>query len=84
MLAALPDEAGGEVRLDAEAAEAWLRALNDARLAMGVRLEIKDDTRPRRGARRGGRSRTRRSSRVVQLSVYAYLGVSAGVACSTP
>ena len=35
---------GGEVRLDDEAAEAWLRALNDARLAMGVRLDIKDDT----------------------------------------
>ena len=44
ILAALPGRAGGEVRLDAEAAEAWLRALNDARLAMGVRLEIKDGT----------------------------------------
>ena len=37
----------GEVRLDTEAAEAWLRALNDARLALGIRLEINDDTRSR-------------------------------------
>jgi len=30
ILAALPDEGEGEVRLDGEAAEAWLRAINDA------------------------------------------------------
>src|SRR5690606_41758938 len=29
VLAALPSSGGGEVRLDTEAAEAWLRALND-------------------------------------------------------
>ncbi|SCL28950.1 protein of unknown function [Micromonospora nigra] len=73
VLAALPDETGGEVRLDAEAAEAWLRALNDARLAMGVRLEIKDGT--DLGAELDGAvAADPTSSRVFQLSVYAYLG----------
>ncbi|MGN9808256.1 DUF2017 domain-containing protein [Micromonospora sp. BQ11] len=73
ILAALPDEAGGEVRLDAEAAEAWLRALNDARLAMGVRLEIKDGT--DLGAELDDAvAEDPSSSRVFQLSVYAYLG----------
>src|SRR3954469_18114513 len=43
ILAALPDGDSGEVRLDGEAAEAWLRAINDARLAMGTRLDIKAD-----------------------------------------
>jgi hypothetical protein len=73
ILAGLPPEAGGEVRLDAEAAEAWLRALNDARLAMGVRLEIKD------GTDLGDELdqailHDPTSTRVFQLSVYAYLG----------
>ncbi|MEV1143890.1 DUF2017 domain-containing protein [Micromonospora sp. NPDC049799] len=73
ILAALPDSAGGEVRLDAEAAEAWLRALNDARLAMGVRLEIKDGT--DLGAELDDAvAEDPSSSRVFQLSVYAYLG----------
>ena len=43
MLAQLPP-GGGEVRLDDEQAEAWLRALTDARLALGLRLDITDDT----------------------------------------
>ncbi len=34
---------GGTVRLDQESAEAWMRALNDVRLALGVRLEITED-----------------------------------------
>ncbi|GGM21853.1 hypothetical protein GCM10011608_03170 [Micromonospora sonchi] len=73
ILAALPDNGGGEVRLDAEAAEAWLRALNDARLAMGVRLEIKDGT--DLGAELDEAvAADPSSSRVFQLSVYAYLG----------
>ena len=37
-------ETGGEIRLDAEAAEAWLRALTDVRLALGVRLDISEST----------------------------------------
>jgi hypothetical protein len=34
---------GGRVRLSAEQAEAWLRSLNDVRLALGVRLGVTDD-----------------------------------------
>jgi len=37
---------GGEVRLDREQAGAWLRTTNDVRLALGVRLDITDDTEP--------------------------------------
>lgn len=35
---------GGEVLLDREQAQAWLRALNDLRLALGVRLDITEET----------------------------------------
>lgn len=38
---------GGEVVLDAEQAQAWLRTLNDLRLALGTRLDITEET-PRR------------------------------------
>lgn len=34
---------GGKVKLTAEQAEAWLRSLNDVRLALGVRLGVTDD-----------------------------------------
>ena len=34
---------GGKVRLTSEQAEAWLRSLNDVRLALGVRLGVTDD-----------------------------------------
>ena len=73
ILAALPDEGEGEVRLDGEAAEAWLRAINDARLAMGTRLDITAETDLSEELDEAilidpG------SSRVFQLSVYAYLG----------
>ncbi|HEX2771031.1 MAG TPA: DUF2017 domain-containing protein [Micromonosporaceae bacterium] len=73
ILATLPDGSGGEVRLDPEAAEAWLRALNDARLAMGVRLDIKPDT-DLGEELDDAVLRDPTSSRVFQLSVYAYLG----------
>ena len=43
--ATLP-EGGGEVRLDREQAGAWLRTTNDLRLALGVRLDITEDTEP--------------------------------------
>lgn len=43
VLDALPLE-GGEVHLDADGAEAWLLALNDARLVVGTRLDLDDDT----------------------------------------
>lgn len=42
VLATLP-AAGGRVRLSGPEAQAWLRALNDVRLALGVRLEVTDD-----------------------------------------
>jgi len=73
VLAAVPANAGGEVRLDAEEAEAWLRALNDARLAMGVRLEITADT-DLQDELDEAVLRDPTSARVFQLSVYAYLG----------
>jgi len=44
ILAVLPTNGGTMVQLDAEEAEAWLRALNDGRLALGVRLELTDDS----------------------------------------
>lgn len=43
--ATLPAD-GGEVRLDADQASAWLRTTNDLRLALGTRLEITEDTDP--------------------------------------
>ena len=43
--ATLPS-AGGEVRLDRDQAGAWLRTTNDVRLALGVRLDITEDTEP--------------------------------------
>jgi Domain of unknown function (DUF2017) len=42
VLATLPP-GGGRVRLSEAEAQAWLRALNDVRLALGVRLEVTDD-----------------------------------------
>jgi Domain of unknown function (DUF2017) len=43
--ATLPAD-GGEVRLDAEQAAAWLRSTNDLRLALGTRLDIGEDSEP--------------------------------------
>jgi Domain of unknown function (DUF2017) len=42
VLATLPPK-GGRVRLSEPEAQAWLRALNDVRLALGVHLEVTDD-----------------------------------------
>jgi len=42
LLDSLP-RGGGTVRLDEETARAWLTALNDVRLALGVRLDVHDD-----------------------------------------
>ena len=73
ILAVLPADGGGEVRLDPESAEAWLRALNDARLAMGTRLDISADT-DLGEELDDAVLRDPTSTRVFQLSVYAYLG----------
>jgi hypothetical protein len=43
MLAELPAD-GGDVRLTEESADIWLRGLTDMRLALGLRLDIRDDT----------------------------------------
>ena len=43
--AGLPPD-GGAVRLDPEEAAAWLRTSNDLRLALGTRLDIREDTEP--------------------------------------
>ena len=42
VLATLP-ASGGRIRLSEPEAQAWLRALNDVRLALSVRLEITDE-----------------------------------------
>jgi hypothetical protein len=42
VLGTLPED-GGRVRLSEEEAQVWLRALNDVRLALGVRLSITED-----------------------------------------
>jgi len=65
-------EAGGEVRLDEEAADLWLRALNDVRLAMGTRLGVEDDFDIETELDEAV-LRDPMSPRVAQLSLYAYL-----------
>jgi hypothetical protein len=42
MLDTLPD-AGGKIQLTQDQAMAWLKALNDVRLALGVRLDVTED-----------------------------------------
>jgi hypothetical protein len=66
------DEDGGEIRLDENRADLWLRALTDVRLALGTRLGIEDDTDIEAEIDAAvGRNPT--SPRASQLSVYAYL-----------
>jgi len=43
VLATLPN-GGGRIRLGSEQAEAWLRSLNDVRLALGVRLGVTEES----------------------------------------
>jgi len=67
----LPFE-GGEIRLDAERAEAWLLALNDARLMLGTALEIEGDTDPLAELEAAaGADPT--GARVLGLSLYQFL-----------
>jgi hypothetical protein len=40
--AELPTD-GGRIELDADAADRWIRVLNDLRLALGTRLEVSED-----------------------------------------
>ena len=59
------EETLDEDRLTAEQAQAWLTALNDLRLVLGTRLDVRDDT------LLGGLSP--RDPRAPELAVYAYL-----------
>ena len=74
ILAVLPATGGTEVSLDDEAAEAWLRALNDVRLALGIRLEVRDDTDLEEELDEAV-LRDPTSPRVGQLELYGYLGL---------
>jgi hypothetical protein len=71
VLGALP-RGGGLVRLDEEEAETWLRALTDARLALGMRLDVRDDTNLEAEIDDAVLADPT-SPRVQQLSVYAFL-----------
>ena len=73
ILAVLPSDGGGEVRLDGEEAEAGLRAINDERLARGVRRGIRGDT-DLGEELDDAVLHDPTSTRVFQLSVYAYRG----------
>ena len=42
MLDSLPED-GGKIQLTAEQAQAWLKALNDVRLALGTKLGVSED-----------------------------------------
>jgi hypothetical protein len=42
MLDTLPEE-GGKIQLTADQAQAWLKALNDVRLALGTKLGVSED-----------------------------------------
>jgi hypothetical protein len=67
----LPFE-GGEIRLDDDRAEAWLLALNDARLMLGTALEIDAETDPLAELEAAaGADPT--GSRVLGLSLYQFL-----------
>ncbi|HEX2416859.1 MAG TPA: DUF2017 family protein [Micromonosporaceae bacterium] len=71
VLGCLPHRAG-QVRLDEDHAEAWLRALTDARLTLGIRMEIDENT--DLGAEIDNAAmRDPTGFRAVQLSVYGYL-----------
>jgi Domain of unknown function (DUF2017) len=71
VLGALP-RGGGVVRLDEEEAETWLRALTDARIALGLRLDVRDDTNLEAEIDDAVLADPT-SPRVQQLSVYAFL-----------
>ena len=71
VLATLPAE-GGPVSLNDAQAESWQRALTDARLALGLRLDLRDDTNLE-SELDDAVLRGPTSARVEQLSVYAFL-----------
>jgi len=67
LLETLPPK-GGRVKLTAEQARDWLRALNDVRLMFGVRLEVTEDFEDQLT------SLDPKDPRVAALEVYGWLG----------
>ena len=67
MLDSLP-EGGGRIQLTADQAQAWLKALNDVRLALGVRLDVTEDFEDQWGRL------TQEDPQWTAFEVYAWLG----------
>jgi hypothetical protein len=67
MLETLPP-GGGRVKLSAEQARDWMRALNDVRLMFGVRLEVTEDFEEQLAAL------DPKDPRIAAFEVYAWLG----------
>jgi hypothetical protein len=67
MLDSLPEQ-GGKIQLTADQAQAWLKALNDVRLALGTKLGVTEDFENQWD--RLGRDDPRRTA----FEVYAWLG----------
>ena len=67
MLDTLP-EAGGKIQLTHDQAHAWLKALNDVRLALGVRLDVTEDFEEQWGRLRADDPQS------AAYEVYAWLG----------
>jgi hypothetical protein len=67
MLDSLPDE-GGKIQLTAEQAHAWMKALNDVRLALGTKLGVSEDFEEQWDAL------TDSDPRRTAFEVYAWLG----------
>ncbi len=68
LLETLPPKGGGRVKLTAEQARDWLRALNDVRLMFGVRLEVTEDFEEQLA------SLDAKDWRVAAFQVYGWLG----------
>jgi len=67
MLDTLP-EAGGKIQLTHDQAQAWLKALNDVRLALGVRLNVTEEFEEQWGRLRAD------DPQWAAYEVYAWLG----------
>ena len=68
VLATLPPS-GGRVRLSGPDAQAWLRALNDVRLALGTRLDVTEDPDDQAAGLEPD------DPRAAALAVYQWLGI---------
>lgn len=50
-------DSGGKIELEAETAQAWLRTINDVRLALGVQLDVQETDDPMQRAEQDGDAR---------------------------